>query len=75
MLSGVCVRVCCLNRVKMLSGRLISSNCVYGPLREGLADRQECERERERESERREKKKKQKAYLYMNVCVRQPTEK
>lgn len=29
----------------MLSGRLISSNCVYGPLRQGLADRQGRDRE------------------------------
>lgn len=39
MLSGMNVYVCahayCQSGVKMLSGRLISSNCVYGPLRQG----------------------------------------
>lgn len=48
MLSGVCMHVCFLSGVKMLSGGLISSNCVYGPLRQGVADRQECNKEKKK---------------------------
>lgn len=39
MLSGARMHVCHLSGVEMLSGRLISSNCVYGALRQRLADK------------------------------------